>query len=92
MTSRSDKGIVIRSLVEVIPTGDVYHEYWLVHSPLNRKALTRAEAQDYIMENGLVETLDCEFGQVWDTPGRTFQKKYQGYVSKHYLTIRSYWG
>ena len=92
MTSRSDIGIVIRSLVEVVPTGDFYHEYWLVTAPLKRKQLSRHEAQAYIREHGLVETLSCEHGQVYDTPGRTFQNKYKGFFSEHYMEIKHIWG
>ena len=92
MTSRSDTGIVIRSLVEVVPTGDFYHEYWLVKSPLRRKQLSRHEADDYIREHGLVETLNCKHGQVWDTPERTFQNKYRDYFKDHYIEMRHLWG
>ena len=92
MTSRSEPGIVIRSLVEVIPTGDAYHEYWLLKSPLNRKALSRQEAEDYIQEHGLVETLNCKYGQVYDKPGRPFQKTFKGFVTKNYIAIRHLWG
>ena len=83
--------IVMRSVVEVIPTGDIYWEYWLVSHPLKRQSITREEAQDYIHEHGLVEMLDCEHGQIWDKPDKSFQKKYKGFCKKHYVEIRHLW-
>ena len=90
MTSRSN-AIVMRSLVEIIPTGDVIWEYWLMSHPLKRQQLTRAQAQEYIREHGLVETLNCEEGQIWDKPDRAFQRKYKGFCKNNYLAIRHLW-
>ena len=91
MTSSSN-AIVMRSPVEIIPTGDIYWEYWLVSHPLKRQSITRDEAQDYILEHGLVETLNCEDGTVWDTPDKAFKRKHKGFVAKNYVAFRHYWG
>ncbi len=91
-TSRSKTGIVIRSLVRIIPTGDTVHEYWIVTDPLKRKAVTRQEAMDYIEEHKLVEALSTEDGQVWDTKRQSFRKKYKGYIEKNYVKFRHLWG
>lgn len=42
------------------------------------KVITRKEALALIKENGLVESLECEHGKVWDTPNGSFQRKYKG--------------
>ena len=91
-TSRSKTGIVIRSLVEIIPTGDLTYEYWIVTDPLTRKSVTRKEAYDYIEEHGLVEALSTEDGQVWDTADRAFRERYKGFIANNYIKFRHLWG
>lgn len=66
MTYPSDS-IVLISLVEARPTGDVGHEYWIVSSPLTRWQVTRQEALDFIKDHGLVCTLKTKDGKVYDT-------------------------
>lgn len=91
MTSHS-KGIVMRSPVRIVPTGDTYYEYHIVYAPLKEKLVTRQEAMDYIRENGLVEALDCDDGTVWDTPDKAFKRKHKGFVAKNYVAFRHHWG
>lgn len=91
MTSRSKAGIVMRSPVRVIPTGDTFHEYHIVYAPMKKRQVSARQAKDYIEEHGLVETLDCEDGTVWDTPDRAFQQRYRGFVKEHFIQFMHYW-
>lgn len=45
---------------------------------LKVKSVTKREALAFIRENGLECALECEYGKVWDTPGRDFQARYKG--------------
>ena len=85
------KGIVMRSPVRVVPTGDVFWEYYIVSEPMKRRKVARQQAEEYIEENGLVEALDCEHGTIWDTPDRDFQKQYKGFVKDHYIDFMHLW-
>lgn len=89
MTYRSN-GIVLHSPV-VAPTGDVRREWYIVTDPLHGYRVSRAKAEEYIEEHGLVEALDCEDGTVWDTPDRAFQQRYRGFVKEHFIQFMHYW-
>lgn len=63
-------------------------EYYVVtHPGRNMRRVTRAEAEEIIAENGLVESLVTSDGEVYDSPGRDFLKKFKGWFKAHNVQI-----
>lgn len=85
-------GIIIRSKVGVPFSDEISWEYWLVTEPLRRKSMSRKDAMTYVEDHGLVMTLNCKDGQVWDTPDESFKRQWAGFASNHWISIRALWG
>lgn len=70
--------------------GDTMKQYHLVTRPSARHMteLTGHQAREIIRENGLIKVLETPEGRVYDTPGRDFYAKFEGYYAKQFERLR----
>lgn len=79
-------GIVMMSRTVSKIDGTSGWEWHIVTDPLGYvdrdiRPVSRREAMDFIRGNGLVEALETPYGTVWDTPDRSFQRRFKGCLS-----------
>ena len=79
-------GIVMMSRTVSKIDGASGWEWHIVTDPLGQvdkdiRSVSRREAMDFIRDNGLVEALDTPEGTVWDSPDRSFLRRFKGCLS-----------
>ena len=85
--------IVMRSRIVSRIDGSSGWEWRIVTDPLGHidrdiRLVTRAEAIEFIRGYGLVEVLESPDGTVWDSPDRSFLKRFRGIFSSPDKRIR----
>lgn len=86
-------GIVMMSRTVSKIDGTSGWEWHIVTDPLGYvdrdiRPVSRGKAMDFIRENGLVEALETPYGTVWDSPDRSFLKRFRGIFSSPDKRIR----
>lgn len=57
---------------------------------IRAKEIDRKEAMDTIRKEGLALVhVDTQYGKIWDTPGKSFQKKYKGIAIPNDFNIKT---